>query len=120
MAKAVLENYHGSPAIMIDGKPYPPMMMTITTRGGTEPLVDGKMPNPHLVLDPEYYRNLGKSGVKIFFLICDTQWLYPESFDLFRQEAETILKEVPDAYFMVRIGLHPPVSWMEENPDELL
>lgn len=28
---------------------------------------------------------------------------------------EMLLAEVPDAYIIVRIGLHPPVDWMEAN-----
>ena len=31
MAKAKIENYNGAPAVMIDGKPYPPMFATIRT-----------------------------------------------------------------------------------------
>ena len=36
------------------------------------------------------------------------------------KNAEILLEQVPDAYIIVRIGLHPPVEWMEENPDELI
>lgn len=120
MAKAVLENYNGYPAIMIDGKPYPPMMMTINNRAGTEPLFEGDVPKQEVIVDGEYYKNLGESGIKIYFLICDTDWLLPGSFEMFQKEAEAILKEVPDAYFMVRIGLHPPNEWIDAHPEETL
>ncbi len=107
MAKAYIKNYNGYPAIMIDGKPYPPMMATFYAHK------DGR-----LIIDHDYYENFGKAGVKIYFLICDTDWLIPGSFDIFIEKAERVLAAVPDAYFMLRISLHPPVSWVEENPDE--
>lgn len=109
MAVAQIQTYNGTPTIFIDGKPYGPMMATIRTS-----LDSGR------VLDEEYYRNLGKSGVKLFFVICDTQWAVPDGFQQFRQEAETILRAVPDAYLFLRVGMHPPVEWVEENPDETL
>jgi len=109
MAEARIEDYNGTPTIMIDGKPYGPMMATVRTS------VNGER-----ILDEEYYRNLGRSGIKFFFVICDTQWAVPDGFRQFRQEAETILRAVPDAYLFLRIGMHPPVSWAEENPDETL
>lgn len=109
MADARIENYNGSPAIMIDGKAYPPMMATIAMTNGKDVRVDG-----------EYYRNLGKSGIKIYFLICDTEWLKPGAYELFCEEASLLLKAVPDAYIMLRIGMHPPVEWCEQNPGETL
>ena len=106
---AKVENYNGYPAIMVDGKPYPPMMATIRTNN-----------RDHMVIDEDYYKNLGKSGIKIYFLICDTEWLKPQGFEMFCEEAEKLLKAVPDAYIMVRIGMHPTPKWCEENPDETL
>ncbi len=106
---AKVENYNGYPAIMVDGKPYPPMMATIRTNN-----------RDHMIIDEEYYKNLGKSGIKIYFLICDTEWLKPQGFNMFCEEAEKLLKAVPDAYIMVRIGMHPTPEWCEENPDETL
>ena len=55
---AKIENYNGYPAIMVNGEPIPPMMATITNITGDE-----------LRIDKEYYKNLGKSGIRIFFLI---------------------------------------------------
>ncbi|MDD4537718.1 MAG: hypothetical protein PHT80_01790 [Lentisphaeria bacterium] len=109
MTIARVEDYHGYPAIMIDGRPYPPMMATIRTNLRS-----------HLVIDKEYFRELGAAGVKLFFLICDTEWLKPGAFAQFREEAEALLEVVPDAYIIPRIGLHPPLSWFAENPDELV
>ena len=104
---ARVESYNGSPAILIDGVPYPPMMATVrTNQFGV------------VKLDKEYYRRLGESGIRIFFLICDTEWLVPDGFAKFRQEAEALLEAVPDAYIIPRIGLHPPVDWIESHPDD--
>lgn len=106
---AKVDNYNGYPAIIVDGKPYPPMMATIRTNN-----------RDSMVIDEEYYKNLGKSGIKIYFLICDTEWLKPNGFNMFCEEAEKLLNAVPEAYIMVRIGMHPTPEWCKENPDETL
>lgn len=111
MATARISNYHGRPSIMIDDKPYPPMMITVSTLDFT---------TQKRVLDEEYYRNLGKSGIKLFFLICDTEWLVKDALSQFQIEAETILRAVPEAYLFLRIGMHPSPEWCEKNPDETL
>lgn len=107
--KAKVENYNGSPAIMIDGVAYPPMMATIRTNQWGE-----------VKLDKEYYKRLGESGVRIFFLICDTEWLVADGFEKFREEAEALLEVVPEAFIIPRIGLHPPVEWAESHPDDMM
>ena len=109
MAIAKVENYNGAPALLIDGKVYPPMFATIRT-------VDGDVSRA----DEDYYRHLGESGIKIFFLICDTEWLKPGAFQLFKEEAELLLRAVPDAYIVMRLGMHAPPAWCKENPDETL
>ena len=55
---AEVKNHNGRPAIFIDGKPYAPMMATLRTNN-----------RENLVLDEEYMRRLGESGIKIFYLI---------------------------------------------------
>lgn len=107
MPQAYIKDYNGYPALFVDGKPFPPMMATIYSRKDDE-----------VIMKEEYYKNLGESGVKVFFLICDTEWLAPGSFELFKQQAEMVLKAVPDAYFFLRIGMHPPIKWIEEHPEE--
>lgn len=109
MAKAEVKKHNGTPAIFIDGKVYPPMAATIRTNC-----------RDHMNIDREYYRRFGESGIKLYFLICDTEWLKPGALEQFREEAEILLEEVPDAYIILRIGLHPPISWCESNPDELV
>ena len=107
MAKLVKHN--GSMAIEIGGEIFPPMMATIRTNN-----------RENMIIDKEYYRKLGESGIRIFFLICDTMWLKPNALELFKEEAETLLEVVPDAYIIPRIGLHPTNQWIEENPGEVL
>ena len=109
MAIAKVQNYNGSPALMINGKPYPPMYATIRTINGTE-----------MVIDEEYYKKLGESGIKVYFLICDTEWIKKGAFKLFEEEAEKLLRAVPDAYIIMRISMHAPPEWCEANPDETL
>ena len=89
MAVSEIINYNGYPALFIDGKVYPPMAATIRNN------MHGKVR-----IDKEYYRALGKSGIRIFFLICDPLWLIPESLGIFKNEAETLLEVCPDAYIM--------------------
>lgn len=109
MTEAKLINHNGSPAISINGEIFPPMMATVR-------IYD----HIRFSLDEDYYRALGESGIRIFFVICDTEWSRPGAFEEFRREAEIILKAVPDAYLFPRVGLHPPVEWCLENPDELV
>ena len=109
MKNVKIENVNGSPAVVIGGKVYPPMFMTVAT---TE-ITTGK-----LLLDREYFKRLGESGIKIFFPITDTEWGRPGAFEQFKELSEFILDAVPDAYLVVRIGLHPPNEWVKENPEE--
>ena len=110
MSAAKIETVNGRPAIKIEGKSYPPMMATIcTTKGQNE-----------RIIDEDYYKNLGEAGIRIFFLICDTEWAIPDAFERFKEEAEILLRAVPDAYIILRVGMHPSPKWCEENPDETL
>lgn len=106
---ARIKDLGGRPAIFIGDTPYPPMMATIRTRRDRD-----------IDFDKEYFENLGKSGIKIYFLICDTVDLYPEAFELFDREARLLLEAVPDAYIIPRIGMHPTNEWIEDNPDECI
>lgn len=109
MAIAKVENYNGYPAIIIDGVPYPPMYATVRTHGENG-----------IVHDREYFRNLGRAGIKVFFIMCDTEWTRAGALEEFYDEAKMLLEEVPDAYIMLRIGIHPPTEWAEQNLDELV
>ena len=107
---AELINHNGRPAISVNGEIYPPMMATIRT------MEDGK----RIIFDEEYFAALGKSGIRIFFLICDTLWLKPTALELFKTEAEALLRAVPDALIIPRMGLHPTNEWIEAHPEECL
>ena len=109
---AEIKTYNGRPAIFIDGIPQPPMMATIRTSPSTI--------GNEKILDREYFRSLGKAGIKIFFLICDTEWIVPNAIELFCEEAEMLLSEIPDAYIVARLGLHPSNEWIEAHPEECL
>ena len=104
---AKIGKINGRPTITVNGVSYPPMMATIRTRWERE-----------IRFDKDYFTNLGKAGIRIFFLICDTVDLYPESFELFDKEARALLDAIPDAYIIPRIGMHPTNEWIEKNPDE--
>ena len=115
MSIARITNINGTPTIAINDESF--SLMAMTTR----------------IADEEYVRELRKAGIRIFFVFANTDWLRPgttdtsapiweqrSGFENFCQEAEHLLEIVPDAYIIVRIGMHPPVSWMEEHPDDLL
>ena len=117
MSFAELKNVNGSPALVIDGESFPPMAMTVRFD------------------KPDYIRHLGEAGLRVFFLMTNTNWLRPgkdyvdengapcrepSGLEAFVKNARTLLEQVPEAYIIVRIGLHPPVGWMEENQEELI
>ena len=107
---AEIRDLGGRPAVFIDGVPYPPYMATIRT------LKDSK----EIIFDRDYFENLGKSGIKIYFLCCNTEWLVPGALELFDKEARMLLDAVPDAYIIPRICMHPPIEWVEAHPEECL
>lgn len=109
MAKAEIKNHNGSPALFIDGKVYPPMTALIRTRKFDE-----------FTVDADYYKALGESGIKVFYIVCDTLWLASDAVEKFNEEAEILLDVVPDAYIIPRISLHPTEEWMKSNPDEIV
>ena len=109
MKNVKIETVNGSPAVIIDGKVYPPMFMTVATTN----IRTGK-----LLLNYDYFKRLGESGIKIFFPITDTEWSRSGALEQFKELAEFILNAVPDAYLIVRIGLHAPDEWVKANPDE--
>ena len=105
---ARIKDCNGRPAIVVNGTVYPPMMATVRTRRD----------RVNIDFDRDYFAALGKAGIKIYFLICDTLDLYPEAFEMFDREARLLLEAVPDAYIIPRIGMHPTNEWIKQNPDE--
>ena len=108
MAKAEIRNVNGWPTVCIDGEPYP-FTQTATVRTHTP---EG------ILFDEEYFKGLGDAGIKLFYVTCDTEWGNSGSIAHFQEECERLLSVVPDAYIMVRIGLHPPVEFTQEHPEE--
>ncbi len=113
MAKAKIIDYHGSPAISIDNKIYPPMTATITS-------CLTAMGQKGRLVDVDYYKQLGQAGIKIYYVMCNNLSLEKEAVAEFGKEVDDILKAVPDAYIMVRISLIPSKQWIEDNPDEIV
>ncbi len=106
-----IRNYNGRPTIFVNGEPIPPMMATVRTV---------ERENREIIFHKDYFENLGKSGVRVFFLICNTLWLDPGAVELFDKEARLLLEAIPDAYIMVRLALHPTNEWIEAHPEECL
>lgn len=106
--KATIERVGGCPTVVIDGKPYP-LTQSATIRTHTP---DG------IKFDKEYFKGLGKAGIKLFYVTCDTAWSVENSVEQFRLECEMLLECIPDAYIIARIGMHPPVSFTDEYPEE--
>jgi hypothetical protein len=88
---AKIELCGGRPAIVIDGRVCPPSFVTVRTRdnGGKDIHFDGS-----------YFESLGKAGIRVFFLHCNTLWLQPDAIELFDREARALFEAVPDAYIM--------------------
>ena len=59
MTVARIEKINGSPAIVVNGRVYPPMTMTVRR---AEP-------------DPDYMKRLGEAGMKIFYIPCSSEWI---------------------------------------------
>lgn len=108
MSIARIQNHNGQPTIFVDDTPIAPMGMTVP------------------ICRPDYLHALGESGIKLYFLMAATDWMQPGSdnersgFAQFRQDAEALLRAVPDACIMIRILLHPPVEWLAEHPDSIM
>ena len=109
---AEIRKHNGRTAIFVDGKPLTSPMAFIRTR------VRDEENRPEIKFDAEYFKSLRESGIQVYMLSCNTLWLQPDALEVFDKEARMLLEAVPDAYIVARFGLHPPVSWVEENPDE--
>ena len=113
MMDARLIRHNGSPAISINGELFPPMTMTVTTCR----IAIGKEGRE---LDFNYFKELGKAGIRIFYVMCNNLDIDENAIEEFEEEANLILSAIPDAYFMVRLCLHPSEEWCENNPDDMM
>ncbi len=109
MSFAEMKRKGNNVSIYVDGEQLAPMSMTMIRMS-----------------DPEYLKDLRASGMRIFFVFANTDWLRPgnngemSGFEQFDMEAKRLLEAVPDAYIMVRIGMHPPVDWVESHPGDVV
>lgn len=105
---ARVESYNGEPAIMINGTPYPPMLITTP------------------ISDRDYLKALGESGLKIHFVTADTQWnrpgdeTHPSGLERTMADLKLLLSAVPDAYVMLRLNVSPPADWVNSHPEEMV
>lgn len=113
MAYGTIVKHNGAPAIRVNGEIFPPMMATVTTSAVALGSRERK-------LDEEYYRALGRAGVRLFFVMCNNLSLDPGAIEDFEREAQTILRAVPDAYLFVRLTLIPSADWIAAHPREVV
>ncbi|MCR5693871.1 MAG: hypothetical protein K6G89_02730 [Clostridia bacterium] len=104
MLKSRIVDHNGSPAPEVEGVVIPPMAFTAHAH----------------TRDKDYLRKLGEAGIKMFFLICDPEWLYDGAFEMLQKDAEVLLEAVPDAKIFLRLGVHPSVDWLKNHPDEIM
>ena len=120
MPVARVERYHGEPAIMIDGKPYPPMTITVPIK------------------NPAYLKDLGEAGLKIYYIEASTTWNNPgmkapnvpfergdhkcplNGLQQTIRDLDMLMNAVPDAYVMLRLNVAPPTDWVNAHPEEML
>lgn len=103
MSCAEVKSYNGEPSIFVDGELVSPMFMLMRE-----------------YQNADYLKNLRKSGIRVFFVYAETDWLRQNGFKKFEAEVLRILESVPDAYIMVRLQMHPPKEWVEQNLDEVV
>ena len=70
----------------------------------------------------DYLKTCGESGLRLFFFVCDLPWLGQPGLDVnsLRRRLTELQESVPGAKVILRVNLHPPLRWMEENPDALV
>jgi hypothetical protein len=98
---------NGKPQVFIDGQAHAPM--AFATLG------------PSTYLEDDYLRRLGEAGIELFFIHADLPWLDDPGLDIgsLAHNLGRLQREVPGAKVLLRLNLHPPKRWLEENPDEL-
>ncbi len=106
--KNTIEVRNGKPQIVIEGSAYAPM--AFATLGPSTYVEDG------------YLRRLGEAGIELFFIHCNLPWLDDPRLDIesLAHNLARLRREVPGARAFLRLNLHPPKRWLDENPDELL
>ena len=106
MPKSQILKHRGEPAVFIDGKPYPPMTVTVETD------------------DPGYLKRLRDSGIRIFYVPAITSWGAPAKdgkpcgTEITLNNISSLLEAVPDAYIILRLNINPSEEWINSHPEE--
>ncbi len=106
MATARIEKYHGEPALVIDGKAYPPFTYWCGD------------PKNHI----EHLKNRYAEGERMIYLgWYPTDWIVPGTTERIIEDCKTVIENTgDDVYLGVVLGLNPPKEWIEAHPDELI
>ena len=95
---------NASTSIEVDGEKLTPMAFT-----------------PHaFTRDTEYLKQLGNAGIEAFFLICDLPWLDENATKRLEEDTKILVGAVPRAKIFLRLGMHPPSSWVDAHPSEMM
>ena len=105
---AKIGDWNGAPAILVDGKPVPPMAVTLAYTSEDRAAEVG------------YFRNLGAAGIRLFYVYCWTDWRMPNGVELSRERIRRIADAVPEAYFIIRLTIAPPIDWVNAHPEEMV
>lgn len=129
MAEAKIEKINGVPTMVVDGKPIPPMTITVWGR-------DVYVPGPcHLSREEKlaYHRDLREAGIRVFFLSSLTRWPTLSKEGIWRpfgdeicqdgvkailEDIDFLLEAVPDAYVILRLDVSPSREWVNAHPEE--
>lgn len=121
MATAKIENYNGAPALVIDGKPYPPFTYCASNHSSGQ-----------ITTEEEFIRHIKlryAEGERLIYLFWGfSDWLKPGVPGKERSASEELLRNCrlvldnlpDDVYLGVMINLNPPVEWVEAHPEELI
>ncbi len=115
---ARVERYHGEPAVMVDGRAYPPMSMLVCD--DWHPKSDAEQ--------KAYWRRLADAGSRVFYVTCTTAWHQPENkengwpdgTDCAIAKIRRLIDAVPDAWIMLRLNVSPSAEWVEAHPEEMV
>lgn len=100
---ARVSRLHDAPTLLVDGEPLAPMWYTAAAYD-----------------NPAYLHALGEAGITVFFVDHQLPWREPQALATLTARAELVLREVPQAWLVLRTGLYPPESWFDANPSEVI